>query len=146
MIFLVFQYRCGAVVRFEEIEEHVDKVCLQECRWGCGCPRMAPVDRRRVHELHLCPLRIVPCHLGCGITGLLAKDRDHHEKELCPERLVPCTYGCGAMIKAKALHFHLHGEDGDGGEHAECPRRPLRCLYNYIHKRLQIFGAEEVSS
>ncbi len=105
---------------------------------------MAPADRRRVHELHLCPLRIVPCHLGCGITGLLAKDRDHHEKELCPERLVPCTYGCGLMVKAKALHFHLHGEDGDGGEHAACPRRPLRCLYNYVHKRLQIFGAEEV--
>jgi hypothetical protein len=136
-------YRCGTVVRWEELDEHVDKVCLQECRWGCGCPRMAPVDRRRVHELHLCPLRIVPCHLACGITGLLAKDRDHHEKELCPERLVPCSYGCGEWIRAKALHFHLHGEEGAGGEHAPCPKRPLHCLYNYVHKRLQIFNAIE---
>ena len=135
------KYKCGAVVRFEDMEEHIDKVCLQHCRWGCGCPRMAPVDRRRIHELHLCPLRIVPCHFACGIAGLLSKDRDHHEKEICPERLVPCTYGCGLNLRSKNLHLHLHGEDGDGGEHADCPRRPLHCLYNYIDKRLQIFGA-----
>jgi ankyrin repeat protein len=135
------QYKCGAVVKFEDMDEHIDKVCLQDCRWGCGCPRMAPVDRRRVHELHLCPLRIVPCHFGCGIAGLLAKDRDHHEAELCPERMVPCTYGCGESLRFKNLSFHLRGEDGDGGEHATCPSRPLHCLYNYIDKRLQIFGA-----
>ena len=137
------KYKCGAVVRFEDMEEHVDKVCLQECRWGCGCPRMAPVDRRRVHELHLCPLRIVPCHFACGIAGLLAQDRDEHESEECPERMVPCTYGCDKMLRFKNLHHHLHGEHGDGGEHADCARRPLHCLYNYIDKRLKIFGAVE---
>ena len=132
------RYRCGTICRFEELEDHMKNTCLQPCRWGCGV-KLAPEDRRKVHEMWICGLRIVQCHLGCKTMGIRAKDLEEHETQKCIERLVPCTYGCGKMLKAKLLHEHLHGIGGDKAEHAECPKRPLHCQLDYIDKRLRIY-------
>ena len=131
-------YNCGVVCRFEELEDHMNLTCLQPCRWGCGV-NLAPQDRRKIHEMWVCGLRIVQCHLGCNTMGIRAQDLEDHETNLCQERLVPCTYGCGKMLKAKLLHIHLHGVGGDKAEHAECPKRPLHCQYEYINKRIRIY-------
>ena len=132
------RYRCGTICRFEELEDHMAHTCLQECRWGCGL-KLAPEDRRKIHEMWICPLRIVQCHLGCNTMGIRAQDLEEHETQICQERLVPCSYGCGKMLKAKLLHEHLHGLGGDKAEHAECPQRPLHCQLDYIDKRLRIY-------
>ena len=132
------RYRCGVVCRFEEVEDHMRNACLQPCRWGCGIS-LAPEDRRKIHEMWICGLRIVQCHLGCNTMGIRAQELEDHETNLCAERLVPCTYGCGKMLKAKLLHIHLHGVGGDKAEHAECPKRPLHCQYEYIDKRLRVY-------
>ena len=109
--------RCGARIAACDLERHEKKECPLRplpCMFAhLGCKEvLGPPDRRRVHELHLCPKRPLACKLDCGHT-CMAEDMPDHIENRCPS---PISTVHGELWRSSARH-------GSGGPSEERRKR-----------------------
>ena len=133
---LVFCGR-GCNMRMTELlrASHEEEECILRplpCRYRhFGCSEvLAPPDRRKIHEAHLCAYRTILCKNNCGHL-CFAHDMPKHIADECPNRLVACRNGCGEFIMAKDLDQHERR-----GETGLCPNRFVRCRRDWVGNRL----------
>lgn len=99
------QFRSGNLGTVQLTRGYVNNQKL--CPLGCGTI-LLPFDvPAHVNE---CPLRIVPCPLGCELRTL-AREIDDHLQAECPKRFITCPE-CHQpdQFRAEELPIHLHDD------------------------------------
>ncbi|RLO13297.1 hypothetical protein DYB28_012293, partial [Aphanomyces astaci] len=82
--------------------------------WKCG---WLTADSRNQHQDNSCPLKVVPCPLGCGQMSQQFQI-DSHVKDRCIKRTLACRLGCGLSMSVEGLLAH---------EQTQCPLRCVEC-------------------
>ncbi|RQM15133.1 hypothetical protein B5M09_007666 [Aphanomyces astaci] len=82
--------------------------------WKCG---WLTADSRNQHQDNSCPLKVVPCPLGCGQMSQKFQI-DSHVKDRCIKRTLACRLGCGLSMSVEGLLAH---------EQTQCPLRCVEC-------------------
>ena len=107
---------------FAEIATHRKEDHYQLCTWGCG--EWMLNEEMKYHCSEICPKRMLPCELGCGLflrQEFWLRVRASHEENECTKRMVLCPQGCGRQVVFEDLDQHCN---------KECAKRripPLRC-------------------
>jgi len=98
---------CGKQVRREDVQNHLEMECVLDCRWRVfGCTqRIGPKSKREIHETHICKYRPAKCPYNCADTKLRQKDLSKHAL-VCPRRIVPCRLHCGMFLPARDQWRH----------------------------------------
>ena len=126
---------CGALMAADQRENHETEVCRTPCRFkpqGCKAV-IGPADSRRVHELHTCPHRLIPCPNGCGVEGISASLVGLHcTSRQCSKAKVTCSFGCSKTMTVEEARVHEDPEKGD------CLERPQRCRLDLLKRKITV--------
>jgi ankyrin repeat protein len=122
---------CGQSFQAKIMEHHETKVCSAPCKWGCG-KIVGPIDRKKMHESMICPLRKYVCKHSCEMGGLTAELIEEHESFQCTHMLISCPNACGVRVRRMDAISHMDVWQGD------CPERLVRCPSNLVGWRILV--------
>ena len=101
------RYGCGIPQRICAITDHLERNCPKRpvrCTW---CLNFVSADDLLSHRSVQCPVRPIPCKLGCGIQSFSDGDYENHLKHNCSRRIISCPLQCGVRIPIFSLISHV---------------------------------------
>merc|ERR1712072_1473520 len=88
--------------------EHVCNERIIDCP-NRGCYKRLQFSQMEAHSRHECRKRMVFCLQGCGME-MFADKRIGHQNKYCPMRYLPCPLGCPKSIRECDRTKHLEHE------------------------------------
>ena len=100
---------CDAMVRKDDLQQHVDKECLITPVVCPSCQQMVKQGFLRHHLKEECPAGTTPCPFKCGEQAIVRSGLEQHRQQ-CRSRPMAChycTFGCNIQGNSQDIKEHM---------------------------------------